>query len=283
MRIAERFSGELSLCWGTLQDADFKTLVQTAATAGFSGVTLNTILCADARQAGISYADMRTMLADNGLFVSNIDPTPGWSHPRVELPGDEFFPRLSRSQLDDVFELANEVDADLINAPVIFTEESSEQAITDGFGALCVRAATLGIHVSLEFMPISPIADLPSAARVINQVNADNGGIMLDCWHFRRTGGLLEDLSLVSGDRYFGVQLDDVSELAMADTVDETMNHRLLPGQGHGEVHEIVSALRALDVSLVYDVEVFNTELRARSNLEQAVASFEAAEGVLRK
>lgn len=281
MTLADQFNGELSLCWGTLQEADFGTLVATAADAGFRAVTLNTILCENARNAGISDADMAAMLSGCGLVVSNIDPTPGWLAAQQRLPGDEFFARLSRSSVEDVFELAHAVGADLINAPAIFSDETSEQQIVEAFGTLCERAAAEGLRVSLEFMPITLIRDLPSAVRVIAQVNAENGGIMLDCWHFRRTGGTVEDLGLLPADRYFGLQLDDVAATAMKDVNEETLNRRLLPGEGSGDVVEILAALKALGARLIYDVEVFNAELRKHSFTERAQASFNASRRVL--
>ncbi len=275
---ARRPTGAPALCWGTLQDADFVSFVETAARAGYGAVTLNNILCDDARSRGV---DIAGALANHGLLVSNIDPLPGWVPQPLPLPGDDFFSRLSRSSVEATFELAHSVGTDLINAPAIFSEATAEAEFVDAFGSLCSRAADEGLRVCLEFMPITPIVDLPTAARIIKQVNASNGGVMLDCWHFRRTGGTLADLRLLPAESFYGVQLDDVRAEPMDDVVEETMNHRLLPGQGVGEVADLVRALKEMGVEVVYDVEIFNVDIRKLSLLEQAEKSLSAAQFVL--
>jgi sugar phosphate isomerase/epimerase len=281
MTLAEQYNGELSLCWGTLEEADFTTFTAAAAGAGYRAVTLNTVLCEDARKQGLSNADIASTLADHGLVVSNIDPTPGWLPLPQQFPGDAFFSRLSRCSVDQVFELAHAVGTDLINAPAIFSGVESEHQVVEAFGELCRRAAAEGLRVSLEFMPITLIRDLPSAARVVTEVNADNGGILFDCWHFRRTGGTVEDLQQLPAEKYFALQLDDVTETAMEDVNEETLNHRLLPGEGAGDVAELLRALQGMGTQMIYDVEVFNEGLRAFSFDERAQATYQAARQVL--
>jgi sugar phosphate isomerase/epimerase len=273
--------GALSLCWGTLQEADFGTLVAAAAGAGFRAVTLNTVLCEDARRAGLSPADIAVALADHGLVVSDIDPTPGWPPEPLALPGEEFFARLSRGKVGEVFELAHAVGTDLVNAPAIFSGTDSLQRITDAFGELCLQAAENQLRVCLEFMPITPVPDLPTAAGVLAAVNAPNAGVLLDCWHFRRTGGKVTDLALLPADRYFALQLDDVLPAPLDDVNEETLNHRLLPGEGAGEVVEILQALKDMGAALCYDVEVFNEDLRSYSFEERARLNFQASKRVL--
>ncbi|NND67957.1 MAG: sugar phosphate isomerase/epimerase, partial [Halioglobus sp.] len=157
----------------------------------------------------------------------------------------------------------------------------SEQEITDAFGALCDRAAAEDLRVSLEFMPFTGITDLAVALRIVSAAGRDNGGIMLDFWHHHRAGGSGSDLLQAPGSKIFAVQLDDALAEPMADVMEETLNHRLLPGQGCIDLAGYMAALLTIGANPVYDVEVFNDALRSESAPERARQLYASCQVVL--
>jgi len=271
----------LSLCWGSLDGVQVLEFLRAAAGAGFQGVTLNTALYEDALATGLSAADFRAMLADLGLRVTDIDPYFNWLPDPVLLPGEDIIARCTRATEREIFDLAHAVGTDLVNAPPGLAVPESEQAIVDAFGALCDRAAAEDLRISLEFMPFSRVADLALALRIVAQAGRDNGGIMLDLWHHHRGGGTGGDLLLAPGSKIFAVQLDDALPEPLADAMEETLNQRLLPGEGCIDIAGYIAALLTIGATPVYDVEVFKDALRSESAPERARQLFEACQAVL--
>lgn len=271
----------LSLCWGSLDGVEVLEFLRCAAGAGFTGVTLNTALYEDALATGLSAAHFRTLLDDLGLRVTDIDPHFNWLPDPVTLPGDDVIARCTRATEREIFDLAHAVGTDLVNAPPGLAMPESEQETIDAFGALCDRAATEGLRVSLEFMPFTPVTDLATALRIVSGVGRGNGGIMLDCWHHHRGGGTAGDLLQVPGSMVFAVQLDDALPEPMTDVVEETLNYRLLPGEGCIDLAGYVAALLTTGATPVYDVEVFKDELRGETAPERARQLYESCRVVL--
>ena len=271
----------LSLCWGSMEGVPLEDFLVAAANAGFDAVTLNSALQQDARALGWSDAQLGRRVAELGLFVSDIDPLFNWLPSAVSLDGDDPISVCTRASAEDVFQLAHAVGTDLVNAPLGMATPASEQEIVDGFAKLCERAAAEGLRVSLEFMPFNEVATLEVAARIVTQAGQANGGIMFDCWHHERGGGDAAAIGALPPGQIIAVQLDDALPAPMADMLEETLNHRLLPGEGAIDLAATVQHLHDNNPRLVYDVEVFKDELRALSPTARAGQLYNSARQLL--
>jgi sugar phosphate isomerase/epimerase len=273
----------LSLCWGSMEGMPLEIFLQAASGAGFKQVTLNSMLFEDALASGFSEQDIKTLLDEHGLGVSGIDPLFNWLPSSVRLDGDDGMSRITRASREDIFHIAHVVGCDLVNAPLGLANPDSEQQIVDCYAILCEQAASEGLRVSLEFMPFNQIADLDTALRIVTQANCDNGGIMLDCWHHHRSGGHPDDLLQIPGDKIIALQLDDAMAEPMDDILDETLNHRLLPGEGCIDLPRLLQNLATIGANVVYDVEVFKDSLRRKTPKERARVMFESANALVNK
>lgn len=267
----------LSLCWGSLEGVDFETFLLSASGAGFAAVTLNSALYLEASSSGMTDKDISHCLRDNGLFVSDIDPLFNWLPGAPSLPGNDPISVCTRATMEDVFHLAHVAGTDLVNAPLGLITPDNEQQIVDRFAELCERAQQEDLRVSLEFMPFNQVRDLPTAARIVQQAGCDNGGIMFDCWHHHRGGGSPEDILSVSGEHFFAMQLDDALLEPMEDIMEETLNHRLLPGEGCIDLVQTLRNLRSVGAEVIYDIEVFSDPMRSLSAAERARQMFDSA------
>jgi sugar phosphate isomerase/epimerase len=81
--------------------------------------------------------------------------------------------------------------------------------LVDRLGALGERTAARGLSIDLEFLPWSPIPDLPTAISAVDACGVRNVGVMLDSWHFFRGGGQVSELTPDVAGRITGVQLND--------------------------------------------------------------------------
>lgn len=274
----QKIAGELSLCWGSMEGIAFQEFLSVASTSGFKAVTINPTQYAEAHDEGFGDKDIAQLLADKGLVVSDIDPLFNWLPCSEVLEGDDVISRCTQVSAEEVFHIAHVFGTDLVNAPLGLAIPDSEQQIIDCFGELCEKAGREKLRVCLEFMPFTQVSNLEMALRIVNQAGCDNGGIMFDCWHHHRAGGKPSDLLNIPGDKVFAMQLDDAMAQPMEDILEETLNHRMLPGEGCIELLETLRNLKSIGAEVAYDVEVFKDELRSLTPQQRAKILFDTAE-----
>jgi len=194
---------DLILCWAMVMGASFRDLVEAAAAAGYKGITLSPDDYDRARAAGLSDADMRALLDDNGLAVAEFDPVVTW------LPGPSIGTEMFRRSIDDVLAMAEAVGARSLNAIYPHAEPIDVNRAADCFAALCQRAAASERMVSLEFFPWTGMPNPAIAWEIVSGADQPNGGIMIDSWHIHRGVGTFDALTPIPGERIFGVQLSD--------------------------------------------------------------------------
>lgn len=272
---------DLVLCSGTVPQATFVERCAAAAEAGFTGVSLFLDDLKRARTEGCSDADVRAVLRDNGLAVAELDPLMSW------LPGSGGDGDASAAALGlfgygeaDFHAAADLVGARSINAVLYTEEELPRDAIAEAFAGVCDRAKEHGLLVHLEFLPWTQVRDLPTALAIVEGAGRANGGVLLDAWHHFRSG--VENAALEpAAKQVLAIQLDDAPARAEDDPVAETMQRRLLPGEGDANVVEIVRRLDAGGCQAPVGVEVFSTELQRLPVREAARRAADATRAVL--
>ncbi|MNE26023.1 hypothetical protein D3C80_1193730 [compost metagenome] len=117
--------------------------------------------------------------------------------------------------------------------------------------------------------------------RVVANADRANGCVLVDAFHFNRSGSSLDDLAQLAPQRMRYAQLCDVAGPVPAD-MDEILrqarNERRFPGDGDAD---LVGLLRALPPSVPLSLEIptrqlleqgISGEQRARMALEKAKA-----------
>ena len=274
---------DLVLCSGTLLGSSLRDLVRAASAGGFQGISLWARDYRDARAQGLSDADIRALLGDHGLRVAEVDPLACW------LPGSEPGPEtpplaadLYRLREDDYYALAESVGARSINVVEIFGTREPAERIAEAFAGVCDRAAGHGLIAHLEFLPWSGIPDLETAAAIVGAADRPNAGVTLDTWHFSRSQSQLSTLAKLPGHQVGAVQLSDAPATpAATDLPTESIEARLLPGDGDAGLREIVRVLDQIGSKAPIGVEVFSAGLRELPAEEIGRRAGEAARAVL--
>jgi len=178
--------------------AGFRERVDAAAEAGFAAITLfpEHYLDAVARE-GLDPSAMRSHLQGAGIFVHQLDPLLDW-----------YSTDATRSELR-LYEAAEATGATSVNVAPAFAPTEDLAFLTDRLGALGERAAARGLSIDLEFLPWSSIPNLGTAISVVEACGLRNVGVMLDSWHFFRSGGQVSELTPEVVSRITGVQLND--------------------------------------------------------------------------
>ena len=152
------------------------------------------------------------------------------------------------------------------------------QRASDNFAQLCDLARPYGIYPHLEFMPWTDCPDLASAIAMVENAGRDNACILVDAFHFDRSGSRLEDLQQLPPQRLRYAQLCDVAgprPAEMAEILRQARQERRFPGDGDCD---LAGLLKALPTGVPLSLEIPTARL-----LEQGVSAYERARMALEK
>lgn len=162
--------------------------------------------------------------------------------------------------------------------------DPDEARLVDRYGRFCELAASYGLHAGLEFMPWTDVRDLRQALRVVEATGHDHAGVLIDPFHFSRSGSRLEDIALIPPARLRVMQFCDVPA-AIPPTTDEVIAQaraeRRFPGEGE---LDLLALLRAVPRDLPLSVEVpTHTLARTVGAVERARRALGATLAVLER
>jgi sugar phosphate isomerase/epimerase len=238
---------------------DWRDRCEHAAGVGFAGI-------------GLWHADVAHQLETRTLAeMKQIFDDAGLTYLEVEFLADFFVPagEPARAESDrlrkQLFETAATFDAHHIKVGNIPGTPCELGRLTEEFAALCADAAQhTDAKVAYEFMPFDVnVNTLDKALGLARDAGASNGGLAIDTWHMSKLGIAPEDLKRVPLEHLAWVELSDGQYETMDDPIDETINHRRLPGEGEFPIPAYVEALAAAGYDGPWGVEVLSSELRS--------------------
>ena len=164
-----------------------------------------------------------------------------------------------------LFEAAGALNAHHIKVGNIPGTPCPVPQVTERFAELCADAARhTGAKIVYEFMPFDAnVRSIQTALEVVQGAGAANGGVAIDTWHMGKLGIAPDDLRQIPPPLLSWVELSDGQLEDMPDLVDETVNHRRLPGEGEFGVHRYVEVCQDMGYEGPWGVEVLSRELRS--------------------
>jgi sugar phosphate isomerase/epimerase len=229
-----------------------------AERAGFRGIG---IWHADLQHILVrrTLADVKALLDAHGLDVLELEFFWEW----MLDSGDE-----RRAAAEPIWELLHEAAAALeahhVKVGNIPGTPCELPKLIERYGELCAQGAERhGAKMVYEFMPPDVnVQNLQTALAIVEGVNARNAALCIDTWHMAKLGISPDDLRAAPA-RWLGwVELSDGQWENMPDPVDETINHRALPGEGEFPIREYVAAVRDAGYDGPWGVEVLSQKLR---------------------
>jgi sugar phosphate isomerase/epimerase len=232
--------------------------------------------CAEARKAGFSglgiwHADLQHMLETRSLReLKEIFDDNGLKHLELEFLMDWFLDHDDeRRQASDeirelLFDAAGALDAHHIKVGNIPGTPAEISRLTESFGELCSEAALhTDATIVYEFMPFDTnVRSVDAALAVVEGAGAENGGIAIDTWHMSKLDIQPDELRRIPLEYLSWVELSDGMLDDMDDLVDETVNHRALPGEGELDLRSYIEACSEHGYTGPWGVEVLSEELR---------------------
>jgi sugar phosphate isomerase/epimerase len=238
--------------------------VAAVAEAGFIGLGLVADDLLTVRDT-IGFAELRNMFADHGL-----------THVEIELIERWWVPRDEAGNSYQVRELLFEAAGDLAPAFIKIGSELGPRTphperLIQPLRELATQAAEHGTRIAIETMPFSIISTVPMGAEIVSAAAHPGIGLLVDAWHVFRAGTSLEELrAALPPAMIFGVELDDAAHAVVGTLFEDTVDHRLLCGEGSFDLHSLVALLRDKGFDGPWGVEILSSSFR-RLPVAQAV------------
>lgn len=237
----------------TFREASLVDLAAAAGAAGFSWITATPQQVA--REA-LHSATLRARVEASGVGFSAIDGLCS------ALPGTPLYRKPGEPTLEECLTLAKALGAPLVNLVHIGGGPTPLEALAGAFAEACRVASDRGIALAIEFLPGTGIPDLATCANVVRQSGVNNGGVLLDTWHFARGGGTLDALDSATAALVSALQISDRSPDQDREPY-VPMRGRKVPGDGALPLAEIVRRVRTANPAIRLGVEVLSNEMDA--------------------
>lgn len=247
---------------GTLLPGTLEQRIEAAQAGGFKRLSLFPSDYRRARERGMRDADILALHEQAGVRLTTVDPYTRWL-PRWTPPPSAPRDRLEwiSAEEDEIFAIAETLELETITVTEAFGTRYELDELIEAFAAVCDRAARSGVRVHLEFTPFSGIPDLVIAWSVVHGADRANGGLAFDTWHYLR--GTRDDslLEQIPGDRIFVVQIDDAAAEPVGSLMNDTLRHRLMPGDGDFDLAGVLPILARKEGIGPPGIEVLSEEL----------------------
>jgi sugar phosphate isomerase/epimerase len=232
--------------------------------------------CAEARKVGFSgigiwHADLQHVLETRGLVeMKTAFDDNGLRYLELEFLMDWFVdPGDPRREASDemrklLFEAAAVFGAHHIKVGNIPGTPCELPQLTERFAELCADAARhTDAKVVYEFMPFDVnVRTVDAAVTVVGGAGAANGGVAIDTWHMSKLGIAPDELRRIPPQYLSWIELSDGQLEDMDDPIDETVNHRQLPGEGEFDLRAYIAVCEDCGYAGPWGVEVLSEDLR---------------------
>lgn len=247
--------------------------IDAIANAGFDAASISNAHHEWVVAGGVSTEEFLERHFARELSIPAVEVLTNWVTRDLRAVEDEARP---------ILELARRAGARTVIAAAL-APTADFPTLTAGLAHLCRIAAHHGLLVSFEFLPWAAIPDLSSTVRLLDAVDQDNLGVVVDVWHWYRQRGSPDPATLaaIPADRLHVLQLSDARARPADNLRRETATGRLLPGDGAIDIDVVVDTLLRRGVQPIVTTEVFSTSLVRLGPDEMARRALEATRKVL--
>ncbi|MFG1921798.1 sugar phosphate isomerase/epimerase family protein [Cryptosporangium sp. NPDC048952] len=258
----------IATCWTSSGDVaplapderspfDIADRVAAVATTGWAGIGIAQDDVRHVRDT-IGYAKLGELIHEAGLRYTELELlTDWWETGERRRRSDEV-----RAVL---FDAAESLGATHIKIGTAFGEAlTSIDLLISPLRDLADEAAGRGLRVALEPMPFSMVASVPMGADLVRAVDRPSCGLLVDSWHVFRAGTSLADLrASLTPDIVFAAELNDAAAARVGTLFEDTINERLLCGEGSFDLTGLIRTLTELGYRGPWGVEIISRSHRA--------------------
>lgn len=254
----------------TTPKAKLETDIETAAAAGFKGLE---IAVTKLDQYLLDWwhipaaEQLRDLFAEHGIRPISVTSVEG-----ITFRGDQFDLVKRRCRL--LAETMKVLGCPyLVVAPGMAPRgtrgEEARRETVKALRALADEVTPLGVSLAFEPQGFhwSSVRTLGAAWEIVQEVNRDEVGLVLDAIHFYLGGSPLSDIERLDPAKVFLLQLGDV-ESTDKEAVGDV--HRVMPGDGVVPLDDILRKLKAIGFDGICSLELNRPALWERDPVEVA-------------
>jgi sugar phosphate isomerase/epimerase len=260
----------------------FAGQVAAAVAGGYDVLTVPARRYRKEAAAGMTASRMLALAADNGISLDFLDGMSSWAPVRYPDGADEFVRSALDFSVDEAFGICEALGLTSIVAIGGFNPgQLPLTQLVDAFGAFCSEAASRGLWVDLEAMPMLGIPTLADSWAIVNGANCPNSAVLIDTWHFMRGIPDMDLLWSIPRTRIVNVQLADAKREPRGTLWEDAMLYRMFPGEGELPIVDILRAIRETQDIRSIGPEILSIEINAMSPEEAGLRSSRAMQNVM--
>lgn len=199
-----------------------------------------------------SIAQLSEIIQSKGMTVFEINFLKDW----MDVEGDK---RQSLAhEVEDMCTLAIALGSRSITAATFSTDYDSGRVKTN-LEIIGRTAMKYGLMVDLEFLPWQEVSTLKQAISLINEVELQNIGVLLDTFHFFNGSNTLNDLDEHHVKYVSHVHISDFPKTSKYESlIEKTRYERIFPPEGSLPVIQLIRRLELNGYTGDYSLEVLN-------------------------
>lgn len=262
------FNMKLSFNGATSMKADLPTDIRAAAAAGFDYVEIWAAKLRRFLQHN-STADLKRLFDENQIrplsinSIEHITFRDAASYARIKAECEELSSIAASIDCPYVVVVPGKLPARAVSRDEVIAESKTV------LNELADIAAQHDVALGFEFLGQTDcsVPTLDLAADIVDKLNRENVGVVLDAFHFYAGNSTIEMIESLDARKLFIFHIDDAEDLPREQLTDA---HRLLPGLGILPLPEIMAAFRRIGYDANASVELFRPEYWERDPFELA-------------
>ncbi|MEX0561961.1 sugar phosphate isomerase/epimerase family protein [Raoultella terrigena] len=233
----------------------FEHRVEAAAKAGFKGMGfVHGGLMTDVDRLG--YATMREIFETHGIKHLELEFLVDWYHTGERR-------RQSDKVRYELLKVAKELGVKAIKVgPGIDEEHADVELMARELKQLAREAAEHNTSIVLEIMPFSNVRTVDTAVAIIKATDEPNVGLLLDIWHLARGGVSYDEIARIPAHYIKSIELNDAPRYPVQPLWQDTIHHRVLPGDGVLDVPAFIRAVQATGYTGYWGLELLSSVQR---------------------
>ncbi len=248
---------KIALNGATTMKADLETDIKAAAEAGFD---LIEIWAAKLRVflGTKSVDDLKALLSESGVQPYSIN-----SIEHITFRSDDDYAKI-KSECEELSSIAGQLGCPyIVVVPGKLPDGATKEQIVDEsvrvLNELGDIAGAHGVSLAFEFLGQTDcsVQTLDLCNEIVEKVNRDNIGNVLDTFHFYAGNSTFEAIDTLRPEKLFIFHINDAEDLPKESLTDA---QRLYPGEGILPIKEIKSRFDKIGYDRMVSIEIFRPE-----------------------
>jgi 2-keto-myo-inositol isomerase len=268
---------KLAFNGATTIKADLETDIKAASAAGFDFIEIWASKLRDFFKHKTT-KDLVKLLKEHNLKPYSIN-----SIEHITFRSPEDYEKI-KAETKELSEIAGEIECPYIvvvpGKKAFNSEDLVIQESVKVLNELADIAEKNNVSLAFEFLGQidCSVQTLGLCNQIIQAVNRESVGLVLDTFHFYAGSSSFEDIEKIDPKKLFIFHINDAENLPKEQLTDA---HRLYPGEGILPIKQIKERLDKIGYNKVASVEIFRPEYWEQNPFDVAKRAKEAAEKVL--